>query len=448
MRHLHNSANDHDLLIIGNGFAASAALAWMARFAPSGLRIGILAGACDNTKRQTSQLGSGLGYSDQDPIHLLNAAHWNMGLLDDDPDSFTRWLEKTYLERVIPDFAPRAVYGEFLCAQWHGNLGALSDRGIGTKIIDRLGFAIETISRDSVTVIDDAGLMHTSSALLVCEGPICVVQGGLSHDRLISPIWPNGLARMAGASGHVAIMGIGLSGIDAAISALGNRDVSKVTMISRHGQLPLSHDIAARDKLELDFLGGPIDVLGAIRAACANAPWQAVMNALRSQSNDIWRRWSPDQRKAALRHLGAMWAMHRNRLPPTVSAQLFDAREKGRLELVKGCASVQISPNGALGVRLKNQDHNLNPDWVIDARGFARVTRQTDSICGRALRDGLLGTSESGHGVAASISHCATPDYLAAVHVVGAARVGDLIETTGAPEVRAQVRQSLEALLK
>jgi uncharacterized NAD(P)/FAD-binding protein YdhS len=441
------SMPDYDLLIIGGGFAACSALAGLAHSNVQKLRVAILVQRQSGTNDQQNELGCGLAYSHQDPAHLLNAAHWNMSLLDDDPDGFTRWLAARSGSGAMPDFAARASYGAFLSEQWIDCLKVLAARGVQVSIIPRNAQAIASIGPCGVTVVDVEGTSYSAAALLVCEGPSMLTQQDVRHPNLISPLWPGGLKSLKGASGHVVIIGTGLSGVDAAISALAESSVAKVTMLSRDGRLPLSHDVAARQKQELLLQGGPFSVLQAIRAASATTKWQAVMNALRSQSNSLWRAWSVKERRAALRHLGGLWAAHRNRLPPDVLEQLQTERANGRLEVIKSQVTVDVDEMGRLCITLDGDHAPIKPDWVVDARGFARVTATTETLCGRALRDGHFALSDLGYGVAANSCHRVTPSHLAPIHVVGAARMGDLIETAGAPEVRTQVAQSLEALL-
>jgi uncharacterized NAD(P)/FAD-binding protein YdhS len=446
MNKLDPSLPEYDLLIVGGGFGACSALAWLAHFAPKDLRVAVLIGTQTRVGDTGQAYGCGLAYGDQDPAHLLNAAHWNMGLLDHAPDGFTHWLSAKGRNVAQLDFVPRADYGAFLEVQWKASLEALAAKGTIVHLIEYDAIAIGAVTDQSVTVVDEAGASHSSASLLVCAGPTLPPLSGICHKNLITPIWPCGLQRLKGAQGHVVIIGTGLSGVDVAISALSEAGVTKVTMISRDGRLPLAHDVTARQKLDLHFKGSPLEVLRAVRYAAKKAQWQAVMNALRGQSNALWSAWTPSQRRSALRHVSSIWAAHRNRLPVEIVAQIASARAKGQLKIIKSAVSLHETGDGRLSVQLEGPGTSIQPDWVIDARGFARITEDTNTLLGKALRDGHVKLADLGYGIAGDCAHRASNPELAPIHVVGAARLGDLIETTGAPEVRAQVRQSLEAL--
>ncbi|WP_284358411.1 FAD/NAD(P)-binding protein [Candidatus Phycosocius spiralis] len=438
----------HDLLIIGGGFGACSALAWLARLAPKAMRVAVMIGSRTPADGADNFYGCGLAYGAQDPTHLLNSAHWNMGLLLDEPDGFTHWLSAQSPTKKLSDFVPRAEYGAFLQSKWHENLKLLTLKGVEVHVIQQSAISILELTDRFVTIVDDAGTNHSCAAVLVCMGPTLISETGLRHEKLISPIWPHGLQCLKGACGQVVIIGTGLSGIDAAISALAEPEVTKLTMISRDGRLPLAHDAAARERLDVQFKGCPLEVLKTIRTAASRVPWQAVMNALRDQSNIIWHDWTTIERRLALRHLSGMWTAHRNRLPPDVLRQVETAIDHGRLEIIKSFTRLHFDNDGHVCVQLIGSGGIIKPDWVVDARGFARINMNMNSFFGQALRDGHFNTSGLGYGIAGDKSHRVTPLGLAPIHVVGAARIGDLIETTGAPEVRTQVHQSLEALLK
>lgn len=443
----HLSVPEHDLLIAGGGFAACSALSWLARFARGAFRLAVLTGSRNRADGGRLAAGCGMAYDDQDSAHLLNAPHWTMGILDDDPGGFTGWLSMEFGTTALADFVSRRTYGCYLEAQWAESLIALKARGVTVDIVARDAVAISDISDRCVSVIDGSGATLTCAALLVCTGPELAVQASMAHPRLIAPVWPGGLRQLVGARGHIAVIGTGLSGIDASITALAQPAVTRVSMISRDGRLPLPHDVAAQQRrLKFHFRGKPLEVLQAVRTAAATAPWQAVMNVLRGQSNALWQEWTPAQRRSALRHLGGLWAAHRNRLPVDVLGQIGVAMANRRLDVLRGSASLTIEPDGTLGVRLEHTGAPIQPDWIVDARGFARLTGDCDSLIGRAVHHGHFSISSLGYGVVADSSHRASLQGLAPVHVIGAARLGHLIETTGVPEVRTQLRESLEAL--
>ena len=427
-----------DLLIIGGGFAACSAFAWLAEFAPSNLKITLLAGL--------NGPNGGLAYGGNDPIHLLNAQHANMGLLEAEPYGFSHYLAANTLQKDIPRFASRSCYGDFLQEQWQISFRKLTSKGIEVIVHHRDAVQISSLTTNDITILDDQKNSHTANGLLICEGPTLAQYSSCSHPKLISPAWPNGLEKLQQASGHVVIVGTGLSGIDAALSALDQAQINLVTMVSGDGRLPKAHNIDLQIVSDVRFSGSPLDVFRALRSAAKTMPWQSVMDALRHQSNDLWSRWSVLERRNAMRLLSDVWAAHRNRLPPEIMTRIDQAQDSGRLVILKGRASVEADKDTGPVLRLLPSETIVKPDWLVDARGFVRIDASSNTVCGRALAAGHLTLADMGYGVRANKHHRATPLDVAPIHVVGAARMGDFIETTGAPEVRLHVRQSLEAL--
>ena len=427
-----------DLLIIGGGFAACSAFAWLAEFAPSNLKITLLAGL--------NGPNGGLAYGGNDPIHLLNAQHANMGLLEAEPDAFSVYLAAKTSQKDVPRFVSRSCYGDFLQEQWQISFRKMTRKGVQVSVHHRDAVEILSLTADEITILDDQRHSYTANGLLICEGPKLAQYSNQSHPRLISPAWPNGLEKLQQASGHVVIVGTGLSGIDAVLSALDQSQINLITMVSGNGCLPKAHNIEPQVLADVRFSGSPLDVFRALRSAAKTMPWQSVMDALRHQSNDLWSRWSVLERRNAMRIFSNIWTAHRNRLPPEIMTRIDQAQGSRRLIIIKGRASVEADKVIGMSIRLLPSETIVKPDWLVDARGFVRIDASSNTVCGRALAAGHLTLADMGYGVRADKHHRATPLDVAPIHVVGAARMGDLIETTGAPEVHLHVRQSLEGL--
>lgn len=428
-----------DLMIIGGGFAACSALVHLVKRGCQSREITVLAGA-------KGVCGS-ISYGNSNPIHLLNAYHGNMGIIDDEPKAFTEWLSDNVPQTLQTRYVSRTWYGSFLQDQWQKSLKALAELGNTVSLHNVQAKRILAIARDQVSVIDQTGQIHCAKALLVGEGPMFQKQDSPSHPHLISPAWPDGVERLTAATDNVVILGTGLSGLDAAILALDQPNVSHVTLVSRDGRLPESQTQNACPAISLSFSGRPLAVLRQVRSAARVMPWRAVMDALRHQSNEVWRNWTAEDRKAALRLFGPLWGAHRNRAPYETLARIKEAQQAGRATIICGFADISVGKLLAVCVTSHTSLVVLHPNWLVDARGFVRVDGRTNSFCGQAIVDGYFHASEIGFGVSGDQNHKATANHLAPVYVVGAARLGDLIETTGVPEVRLQVRQSIDAWL-
>src|SRR5262249_10138596 len=128
----------------------------------------------------------------------------------------------------------------------------------------------------------------------------------------------------------LCIVGSGLSMVDAMVSLAENWHRGRITVVSRHGLMPLSHAIAGPH-------AGDVEILLAIRGvrqrlhtlrSWANAqlaeerPWQWVMDRLREHGAELWTSLAEAEQRRFLRHAVRYWDIHRHRIAPAVAALL------------------------------------------------------------------------------------------------------------------------------
>ncbi len=433
-----------DLLIVGGGFAACSAMRYVCENAPAGWTIDLLSGPLGP--------GVGLAYASQDLCLRLNATHANMSLSVNARDEFTVWLKDSGLLDPDNRFAARLHYGTYLREWWARSLQLAETRGLKVRIHNQFACKISALTADLVSVMDGEDRLYQSPRALICEGPLQDQLPSPKHSPVISPIWPNGLAALNQASGHVVIIGTSLSAIDAASLALTQPEITRITMLSRHGRLPQAHLKAVIEPSsmlsETKFAGSLKEIFVKIRELASLSPWQNVMDVLRRQSNSLWQSWSLELQAYFMARLEPLWSTHRNRVMPEVLKLLDAARDSGRLEIVKAKFCGFSEDETGVTITTDEQGGSLSCDWLVDARGYQPITKQAATLCGRALADGYFESAKIGYGVIGNQYHRASKADLAPVHVVGAARFGDLIETTGAPEVRDQVQKALEQMIE
>lgn len=421
-----------DLLLAGGGFAAIVAALCAARRAPAGFSLHV----CAEGDRP---VGRGLAYDDTDPLHLLNAAAARMSA---DPDDEARFWRACGLDPCA--FAPRPVYGQWLSTLWDEAASTAAARGVDLRLA-RCRLVSAEPAAGNLVCRPEAGAPFAARALLVCEGPRPPAPLLPDGPRWIGRPWPLGIRRAAFAPGRIVIVGSGLTAIDAALSALAAGPDRHVTMVSSDGRLPLAHagdrraaEAGACVAMEGPPNGGPLDVLRRVRAECAAAGdgWRGVIDALRAHADTVWRRWTPDERRAALRHLQRVWTRARHRAPAATLARLDAARDEGRLDMrAAHVTHAGITPDGVV---LTTREGTVRADQGVDARGPSPARAGDGSLAGHLLATGLARPSPLGWGVRADANGLASLPGAPPVWCVGACRMGDLVESTGAPEVRAQ----------
>jgi len=199
----------------------------------------------------------------------------------------------------------------------------------------------------------------------------------------------------------IAVLGSGLSAVDAVLALDAHGYSGQIIMLSRHARLPGMHVVA----VDYPAFMGDVPptaraVLRRVRNAIktADAPWQAVIDSLRPLTNAIWQAWPERERQRFMRHLFTWWNVHRHRMAARVGGRIAALEHAGCL--LRRRASIQRILPGP--VVLTNHG-GIKADAVINCMGQRPAGRT-----------------------------------LAASHAIGPARFGKLFETTAIPEIRAQ----------
>jgi uncharacterized NAD(P)/FAD-binding protein YdhS len=421
----------YDLALIGDGFAACVAVGHLARTAPAGTRLAII------SRGQGQGLGKGLAYQTSHPHHLLNVRACRMSVDTCNDLDFVNWADT-----ADPDkFMPRSTYGEYLADRFERALSTARDRNITVDIVSGSGSDLGLQSglyRVTVNTAPEATPVQ-ARAILLCEGPAHLNPLCDAGRRWIDPVWPSGLEQFELQCGSAIILGTGLTAIDVALSLLSVRACAHIQMISLDGALPEPHEGAPSKQClaDLDFQGlSPAQTLLTLRRSRTHTDWRQGVDALRPHLNALWQDWTDSQRRSAHRRLAHIWNRHRHRAPQETLARLASAMQEGRLHLRRG--HVQAITCTRDRVEVHTRDDMLTADLGIDARGFGRIDARSTTLVGVAIRKRWITACEQFGGVIADASGLASHPGMPLIYVVGAARLGPLVETTGAPEVKAQ----------
>jgi uncharacterized NAD(P)/FAD-binding protein YdhS len=132
----------------------------------------------------------------------------------------------------------------------------------------------------------------------------------------------------------VLLIGSGLTMVDVALSlAKGGR---RITALSRHGLLPLTHAPTRAISPPPGPLSSPRQALSTLRTHAGEAGWREAVDSVRPTTSAVWRGWSLADRRRFLRHLRAWWDIHRHRMAPQIARRIQTLGERGQLEIVAG----------------------------------------------------------------------------------------------------------------
>jgi uncharacterized NAD(P)/FAD-binding protein YdhS len=172
-----------------------------------------------------------------------------------------------------------------------------------------------------------------------------------------------------------------------------------------------------------------------VRAAAARGfDWRAVLDAIRPESEAIWRRLSSSEQRRFERHVRVHWERHRHRAPQQVDAVRERYRRCGRLTAYTGRLSAMEGGRATLALA-GGATVELRPDWIVNCTGP-----------GRSMLPFEPGTSgiRSNPNLAAIY---ADGRPVAGLWIVGPPARGSRFEVTAVPELRVMAAQVASAIL-
>src|SRR5580698_595667 len=266
------------------------------------------------------ELGLGLAYSTPSYRHLLNVPAGKISALPDQPDHFLRWLNANYdANLTAADFAPRAVFGRYVQSLIEETPGLEHLQSFVRNLrVDR-GRAVLDLA-DGATLVADAVVIATGNfdpAPFPGVAEEAIASGAYCHSA-----WEDATYANLPADAPVALIGSGLTTVDVILRLreIGHR--GPITAISRHGVFPHRH--AAYQPLDAPVIAGEApasarELLRLVhRAIKAGHEWRAVIDSLRSRTNELWLALPVAEQKRFRRHLQRRWDVVRHRMAPPI----------------------------------------------------------------------------------------------------------------------------------
>jgi len=416
-------------------------------------RIGIVGGGCSGALLATQLLSRtdhevtlfdaggafarGVAYSTTHRVHIMNVRAGSLSAFPDDPDHFVRWLRASSAAGERDAFVPRRLYGDYLSSVLQSTEPSRL-RCVPARVCGLDGDVVRTVDgRDHPvdrTVVAIGNLLSTPSEL----------RGLLESDRYIDDPWSPEVGRIW-PDDDVLIVGTGLTAVDVVLSLAVRGHTGRITAISRHGLLPQAHRETPPVPVSIDIEGTTArSLLRSVRRAAASVDdWRDVVDALRPQTQSLWRSLPPCEQARFLRLAARYWEVHRHRAAPSVVAAIDALRARGTLVVERGrisCVSADAS-----GVDVAFNDRTLRADVVVNCTGpTPYVTCTRDPLLRGLLASGRAVPGPHGMGLDVTPDGAlrdrdgAVSDTLFAI---GPLRRGALWETTAVPEIRTQAAE-------
>ncbi|MBB6145953.1 hydroxyacylglutathione hydrolase [Silvibacterium bohemicum] len=394
-----------------------------------------------------SELGLGLAYSTPSLEHLLNVPAGKISAIPDQPDHFLLWLQKNYDAKATASyFAPRAVFGRYIQSLLqavsgieHLRTSVQSCRIVSDQVVLNLADGTELIAD---TVVFAIGNFDPAPLPGVAEETIA--NGVYCHSA-----WANATYAGLPADAPVALIGSGLTTVDVLLRLRETGHRGQITAISRHGIFPYRH--APYDPLSQSVIDGeaPVkarDLLHRVHQAIKQGgDWRAVVDCLRTRTNELWLALPVVEQKRFRRHLQRRWDVVRHRMAPSIADRIEAELEVGTLALHRGSLhAVLPSPDGAR-VQFRTADGDvkeLAATRVINCTGpNMNYRRVGSSLLDSLFAQGLAVAGPLGSGLwTDSNGALRNQDELFSdiLFHVGPGRQGTLLESIAVPELRCQ----------
>lgn len=430
-----------DVAIVGGGFSGCAVAAQLARHAPDGFSVRIF---------EPGELGRGAAYGTRHSEHLLNTRAAGMSLYPDDPDHFVRWLGPRADGAA---FVSRRLYGDYIAeiasrALERPHFRLVNGRVHAVRRTDR-GFALESA----------LGTRIEARAVVIATGNPLPADHFLPpevtrHPGYIADPWRRDYRSVGG---HVLLIGSGLTALDVLVALRSSGHRGTVHVVSRHGRYPAVHaDVAAYDVVPALDARDARTLLSGLRRHVADAQargfdWRSVIDAVRPESESLWRRLPLAERSRFERHLRTHWERRRHRAPEAVDAVRRDYARSGKavtyagrlVALHRGDARIALNDGTTV---------TLRPDWIVNCSGVGGVRAMArDPLIAGMLADGLVCPEPRGLGLRTTWDLAAlgaSGEAVAGLWIVGPPVRGSRFEATAVPELRGMAATAASEVLR
>lgn len=406
----------------------------------------------------------GIAYRTKSPVHFLNVKAANMSAFPHDPSHFLHWLQThkhlwqplhpsfSHLEITKDAYLPRMIYGQYL--QWLWDEMLKSNTLVHIDVIQK---EVSTIQKDSLTFSDNSSI--SADAIVLACGVPDNKSFAIQHDYFTQNIWnphPSSILlkenlQFLPNETHIAIIGSGLTMLDALATLEEKHYGGAISVISNDGKLPEVH--AELKPNPPQFIHGipktALELLNAIHSGIHEAvkqgyDWRYVIDELRPNTQKIWQSFAKDQKETLLPLL-PIWNRHRHRMPSHYERLL--ERTKQNNFFVHFAGSIQKIVPSENGIRLFLKDRTIEADYVFNCSGpEMRLEKNRSPLFQHLLAADMMQPDEVDLGARVDENDSLIGKAQGSLFALGQLLFGTKIEITAVPELRENCRKMAEHL--
>lgn len=463
------------IAIIGGGFSGAMVLAQCVKRAKTPLVI-------DWFEPLTP--GEGAAYSTHIPEHVLNVRADRMGAWADDPEHFFTWLKSSIGQEtlshlwphhtVLPEtYVPRCIYAAYIKSiiadalrdaalkniVVHTHVAEVTDIGIRQTEHKKLtlrflqdGFTAEILVDNAVLATGNLPPReHAFISSKAKEMPEYIGAGW----NIAASEFASRIAQLP-ADATIAIIGTGLTAIDAILTLQSLKYQGNILAFSRNGLLPAVHETgkpypawklvkspeqAPHTVLEL-FVTLRQEIMHAQQKGYS---WQSVMDSLRPVTPTLWKNLHQAQKQRFFTRLFTWWNVHRHRMAPEIHEKITALRQQGKLAIIAG--KIQHIDADAHGLRVTYtkrramEAETLRPAFIINCTGPEYdVAASGNALLTLLCKHGMLKTDALKAGVGIHPDQSAQGSAEHILYPIGPLTIGEHLECTAVPELRQHAR--------
>jgi len=451
------------IVIVGGGFCGTVLAAnLLRRPPPAPTRLVLI--------ERDGAVGRGVAYADRGFPYLLNVPASRMSANTAAPNEFLEFVQRRIPNASGEDFMPRALYGEYLqeflmaaqlSAPSNVRLDVLHGEVTNVRRLERhLPLQIELRDGRKLTADDVVlALGNPKPASLAVAAPV------VDHPAYVADPWSTEL--QFSRDQKILLIGSGLTAADVINAASADpQRTPTLHALSRHGLVPPRQTAFRPDAFKGDgnalLLAASTSLRGltksvrllAREAESVGGDWREAITFVRNMAPTVWQRLSEHDRVRFLRHLRALWDVHRHRLPLQLIQRIDALRKAERLYVHAGQLLRFADRDGRIEVKWRRRgtpsEHTQVFDRVVNCTGpdYA-IARSTEPLwrslvqCGLCVSDPLgLGLRTGPRGAVIDADGWPGPHLF----YVGPMLRADLWEATAASELRVHAER-LAALL-
>ena len=421
-------------------------------------------------------LNKGFAYNPYSDKHLLNVITGKMSAFQSNPDHFLDWVMKkeAFINKdrtlISNAFLPRQLYGEYLVDIWNTYLEIAKAKNITVTVID--SFVVDLEPKENViTLWLDNGKTISVEECIIASGNLVPRNPRIknpdfyqSKNYFQNP-WKADSVQNTNPNLPVLIVGNGLTMVDTVVGLMEQGFKNDIYSISPNGFniLPHRHNGLKYTKLTeelredmslFDLVKLVHKHIKTVREYGATA--EPVIDSLRPFTQNIWKRFTTEEKNIFMSRLRHLWGVARHRIPIHTHDKLQQLRINGKLKISSGRLLNFTEENEVITVEyFDKKEHTvktLQVSRIINCTGPETDLMNVEkNFLKNCLLKGILTQDPLKLGIVANTATYRIIDADGKEHTnlftVGGNLKGELWESTAVNELRSQA-ENLAELLK